>query len=101
MLKLPSQHPLILLAEDEAIIAMELADSLEREGFVVAGPFDTCAAAKDWLGDNTPAAALIDNRLRDGPCEALARDLSVRQIPFVVYSGEYVSPVPAAFRCGT
>jgi hypothetical protein len=27
-----SQRPLILLAEDEAIIAMELADSLEREG---------------------------------------------------------------------
>jgi hypothetical protein len=31
-------RPVVLLAEDEAIIALELADSLALEGFEVAGP---------------------------------------------------------------
>ena len=39
-------RPRILLAEDEAIIALELAESLERDGFAVAGPFTTCTAAE-------------------------------------------------------
>jgi hypothetical protein len=43
-------RPLILLAEDEAIIAIELADSLTAPGFDVAGPFATCADATSFLG---------------------------------------------------
>ncbi len=80
-------RPLILLAEDEAMIALELADTLERDGFAVAGPFVTCAAAEAWLETNEPAGAILDNALKDGPCEVLAGDLRSREIPFVVYSG--------------
>jgi DNA-binding response OmpR family regulator len=77
----------ILLAEDSAIIGLELADSLESEGFEVAGPFTTCAAAEAWLGAHEPAAAILDNTLKDGPCEQLAGDLRRRGVPFIVYSG--------------
>ena len=80
-------RPLILLAEDEALIALELADSLERDGFAVAGPFTTCAAAEAWLEANEPSGAILDNALKDGPCEVLARDLRARGVPFLVYSG--------------
>lgn len=80
-------NAVILLAEDEAVIALELAEGLERDGFVVAGPFTTCQGAEAWLRTNEPAGAILDNALKDGPCEALAGDLRARGVPFIVYSG--------------
>ena len=62
------RRPLILVAEDEAIIAIELADSLTRAGFDVAGPFATCAEAEEWVKIGKPDAAILDNLLKDGPC---------------------------------
>ena len=40
-----ANRQVVLLAEDEAIIGFELAESLRLEGFEVAGPFDTCGSA--------------------------------------------------------
>jgi DNA-binding response OmpR family regulator len=82
----------ILLAEDEAIIAIELTDSLEAAGFDVAGPFATCADAEEWLKTAVPDAAILDNLLKDGPCDALASDLSCRGIPVVMFSGHDEPP---------
>jgi DNA-binding response OmpR family regulator len=91
-------RPLILLAEDEALIALELADSLEQEGFDVAGPFSTCAAAEACLRQVEPSGAILDNALKDGPCETLASDLRARGIPFLVYSGHgRADALPAVF----
>jgi DNA-binding response OmpR family regulator len=78
---------LVLLAEDEAIIALELADSLQAAGFDVAGPFPTSAAAEEWLKTGEPDAAILDNLLKDGPCDALASDLSQRGVPIIMFSG--------------
>jgi DNA-binding response OmpR family regulator len=82
-----SPRPLVLVAEDEAIIALELEESLKAEGFDVAGPFSTCAAAERWLKEGRPAAAILDNALRDGPCDKLAADLRACGVPVVIYSG--------------
>jgi DNA-binding NtrC family response regulator len=83
-----ANRQVVLVAEDEAIIGFELAESLRLEGFEVAGPFDTCASAEAWLRSaDHLQGAILDNALRDGPCTVLARDLRSRGIPFVVYSG--------------
>lgn len=82
-----SRRPLVLLAEDEAIIAIELEDSLRAAGFEVAGPFVTCTAAEAWLATGQPDAAILDNALRDGPCDALASCLAQRGVPVIIYSG--------------
>jgi DNA-binding response OmpR family regulator len=79
--------PLVLLAEDEAIIAMELEDSLQTHGFDIAGPFSTCAEAEEWLKAGLPDAAILDNSLKDGPCDGLILDLGRRGVPVVIYSG--------------
>jgi DNA-binding NtrC family response regulator len=79
--------PLVLVAEDEAIIALELEESLKAAGFDIAGPFATCAAAESWLATGEPAAAILDNALKDGPCDKLAADLKSKGVPVVVYSG--------------
>jgi len=80
-------RPLILLAEDEAIIAVELQESLSDSGFSVAGPFATCAEAEAWLKTGCPDAAILAHALKDGPCDALAADLSRRGVPTLIFTG--------------
>ena len=40
---------LVLLVEDDAVVAIDLEDSLREAGYAVAGSFSTCAAATKWL----------------------------------------------------
>lgn len=82
-----SDRPLVLLLEDEAIIALDLQDELQEAGFAVAGPFTTCASALEWLATSTPSTAILDTVLKDGSCLKLAIELSRREVPFMIYSG--------------
>ena len=50
----PSSKPLVLVLEDEAIIALNLQDELQDSGYTVAGPFTSCGAAFQWLEAATP-----------------------------------------------
>lgn len=87
---MPSHYPtscLVLLVEDETIIAMTLEDDLRDAGYEVAGPFSTCADALGWLKSHTPDSAVLDTMLKDGTCKDLALQLNDRGIPFVIYSG--------------
>lgn len=78
---------LVLLAEDEAIVAMNLQDELKEAGYTVVGPFDTCAGAMDWLESQTPDLAVLDTVLKDGSCKALAAELTRRGVGLVLWSG--------------
>jgi DNA-binding response OmpR family regulator len=87
---MPTQNttePLVLILEDEALIALNLQDELQDAGFVVAGPFTTCSAALEWLRTATPSIAILDAALRDGSCSKVAAELSRRAVPFLIYSG--------------
>ena len=83
----PNNAGLVLVVEDEALIAVALQDDLEDRGYSVAGPFNTCAAALAWLTSSTPDAAVLDTVLKDGPCKDVALKLTSLGVPFVVYSG--------------
>jgi DNA-binding response OmpR family regulator len=82
-----AERPLVLLAEDEAIIAIDLEDSLREAGFAVAGPFATNAQAEAWLDTGRPDIAVLDHGLQDGPCDDLIRDLSRRGVPAIIVTG--------------
>jgi DNA-binding response OmpR family regulator len=91
--------PLILLVEDEALIALALMDDLEAAGYRVAGPFHRCKDSLEWLSGETPDMAIIDIHLRDGSSADLACALRDRDIPFVVFSGDKRDGrVPEAFE---
>jgi DNA-binding response OmpR family regulator len=79
--------PLVLILEDETMIAMMIEDELVDGGYDVAGPFATCSGALSWLSINTPDLAVLDTHLQDGSCRDIAVELRRRGIPFVVYSG--------------
>lgn len=82
------QSTCIMIIEDEALIALDLADGLEQDGYEVMGPyFDADAALRD-LRRRRPHAAIVDIKLRSGDsglkvCDALIE----RGIPFVFSSG--------------
>ena len=82
----PDSRPLVLILEDEALIALDLQDELRGAGYEVAGPFTTCAVALSWLEMDTPDTAILDAALKDGPCRAIAQEPS-REVPFLIYSG--------------
>ncbi|HEX2135318.1 MAG TPA: response regulator [Microvirga sp.] len=80
-------RPLVLVLEDEVIVALNLQDEFEEAGYSVAGPFTTCADARSWLASNEPDAAVLDTVLKDGSCREIALELARREIPFLIYSG--------------
>jgi DNA-binding NtrC family response regulator len=82
-----AERPLVLLAEDEAIIAIDLEDSLTAAGFAVAGPFATNAEVRIWLQAGRPDVAILDHALKDGLCDALVRDLARRGVPAIIFTG--------------
>jgi DNA-binding response OmpR family regulator len=82
-----TSKPLVLILEDEALIALNLQDELQDAGYKIAGPFTTCAAALEWLQTTTPDTAILDAALKDGPCRDIALELSRREVPFLIYSG--------------
>jgi DNA-binding response OmpR family regulator len=80
-------HPTVLLTEDEWLVALSISEELELAGFEVAGPFARCSDAETWLKDARPDCAVLDLRLQDGDCTALAAEVSRRGIPIVILSG--------------
>jgi DNA-binding response OmpR family regulator len=84
-----TSKPLVLILEDEALIALNLQDELQDAGYKIAGPFTTCATALEWLQTTTPDTAILDAALKDGPCREIALELSRRGVPFLIYSGHH------------
>jgi DNA-binding NtrC family response regulator len=90
------QSLIVLVAEDETIIALDLEDMLTAAGYVVGGTFATRSAALAWLEGHQPDGAIIDIVLGDGPCTDLVRKLMARGVPTLLYSG--VDDIPTEFR---
>jgi DNA-binding response OmpR family regulator len=79
--------PTVMLVEDEALIAFSLEEAFQDEGFVVVGPFSSCADAIKSLVGQRPDVAVVDATLSDGSCLELARQLLDLNVPFLIYSG--------------
>lgn len=77
----------VLIAEDEAIIAMDLEDLVETSGGVVSVSVDAVADALDHLDGAEVDVALLDINLLDGDVLPLAEALQRRSIPMVFVSG--------------
>ncbi len=56
-------RPSVLIVEDEAIIAMDIADAFEDAGWRVLGPCGSLRSAESQLEKGLPDAALLDMNL--------------------------------------
>lgn len=79
--------PLVLLVEDELLIAECIQSTLSDHGFEVLGPVATVDQARALIAARRPDLALIDYRLARGTTEPLLEDLESRSIPACVLTG--------------
>jgi two-component system, response regulator PdtaR len=77
---------LVLVVEDEFLIALDLALLLQEHGWRVLGPAATVAEALRLLADERPDVALLDLNLRGEPVTPVAEELRARGVPFVLAS---------------
>jgi DNA-binding response OmpR family regulator len=91
----------ILIVEDEALIAMALAETLEDGGHQVLGPCASAAEAETLCALGLPDLALLDVNLGEGGCGvALARTLRARWgLPVIFASGQ--SPAASDVALGS
>ena len=91
-LKVPKEPPQvasrrILVVEDEALVAMDICQTLSEAGYVVIGPANSVAQALALLVQFGCDAAVLDTNLGLETSEPVARELIKRGTPFVVASG--------------
>jgi DNA-binding NtrC family response regulator len=77
----------ILIAEDQALVALDLALVVERLGGLVVGPVASVAEAMKCVEEYPVAAAILDANLVDRDVTPLAIHLLGKGTPFVVYTG--------------
>ena len=83
----PLRDPLVLVVEDEFLLALDLELVLERHGFRVLGPTATVAQALRLLEDGEPPdVALLDVNLKGEMVTPVAEALRARGVPFVLAS---------------
>ena len=76
----------VLVVEDEFLIAMDLELLLQRNGWRVLGPAATVAEALRLLAGERPDVALLDVNLRGELVTPVAEALRARGVPFVLAS---------------
>ena len=77
----------ILIAEDNAIAALDLGNMVEQRGFLVLGPVSSVADALGSIRADRPDAALLDINLRGESIWPVAELLDSLDIPFVLTTG--------------
>ncbi len=81
----------VLIVDDEALIALTLADSLRELGFTVLGPAHSVEAAMALIRQGAPDCAVLDINLAGRRNAPVARALQALGVPFVYCTG-YAEP---------
>lgn len=88
----------ILIAEDEAIIAMFLEDVIERLGGDIVGSAKHCDEALTLLEAGSVEAILLDLHLEGGTSKSVIVAATAKHVPVLVCTGSDVQALPTAFR---
>lgn len=84
----------VLVLEDEALVAERLKDTLEALGCEVLGPAPTCSAALEVLWARRPDVAFVDTHLGDETCEVVVEECDHQGIPVVITTGLRLADLP-------
>jgi PAS domain S-box-containing protein len=88
----------ILVIEDEALIALDVAATFEDAGCTVIGPAANLEQARSLIASQSFDVALLDANLAGQPVDELAAALTRRQIRFAFLSGYGPDALPIAYR---
>ena len=76
----------ILIAEDEPLIAMDIAEAFKDAGATTVVT-STVHQALVLVEHDDLSAAVLDHALHDGDSSPLCQRLNERKLPFLIYSG--------------
>jgi DNA-binding NtrC family response regulator len=88
----------ILIVEDEALIALDLAETLEQFHAIIVGSVNNVAAARKLILERTIDCAVLDVQLSGETIESLIPELDARQIPRVFTTAYTKEALPKAWR---
>jgi DNA-binding response OmpR family regulator len=89
--------PLIMVVEDDLLVAGTLEIALESKDYRILGPVETVDEALKLLETQRPDVALIDYRLASSTSEKLLEPLRERHIPVCVLTGLSADELPASY----
>jgi DNA-binding response OmpR family regulator len=89
-----TNRSLVLLLEDDAIVAEGLRADLEDRGFRVLGPAFDCSAALEVTLRERPDFAILDTHLGSETCEAVLDECIAQEIPVAITTGHQAHEVP-------
>lgn len=88
----------ILVVEDEYLLAQDICMDLVDKQAVVIGPAATVEQGLALLqSGNEPSGAILDINLRGEPVFALADELIERDVPFIFATGYDAASIPERF----
>jgi len=88
----------ILVVEDETLIALDVARSLEEVGCKVVGPVSTVAEALSKLESNLIDAVVLDVNLHGEKSIPIMETLQAGKVPFVIVTGYSRERLPARLQ---
>ena len=81
------EQPVILIAEDEHIVGLDLSDTMTEAGYEVEGPYDDLPSAMLAFQKRRPDLAILDIRLHDTVVYPFAEKLIAEDVPVIFHSG--------------
>jgi PAS domain S-box-containing protein len=87
----------VLVVDDEPMVALMIADSVEEVGCVVVGPCPTLSEALEVAASDAFDVVLLDLKLGDVYSYPVAEILKRRRIPFAFVTGGLPSSLPSAY----
>src|SRR3954463_2150085 len=78
----------VLVAEDHALVALDLMTTLQTASYVVVGPVSAVAEALTIIDTEPPDAAVLDLRFAAGDTAPVAAALLAGDVPFVVLTDD-------------
>lgn len=84
-------QPVILVAEDEMIVAHDLCDTVEEAGYAIEGPFGDPSSAMLAFQKQKPDLAILDINLAGGTAYSLAERMMAEDVPVIFHSGQVTS----------
>ncbi|MES2711200.1 MAG: PAS domain S-box protein [Pseudomonadota bacterium] len=94
----PATAARVLVVEDDPVIAIEIATTLEQAGYAVLGPARSVADGLALLSAQMCDAAVLDTNLGEETAEPIAAALRARGVPFISVSGYSRQQQPAGLR---
>ena len=79
--------PVVMVVEDEALIALLLEDMIVELGAIFVGPFASLSEALEGANQDNFDVALVDLNLGTERSDEVARVLATRRRPFALVSG--------------